>query len=53
MNCLKCKKDGLYKTTLYLTQEAYTLDVFKCIYCGDTIDKLILENRLKSKPPPS
>ena len=49
MNCPKCH--GLMvNDRVYDTEEAvFNLSIWRCLNCGETVDPLILQNRLKQE----
>lgn len=47
MNCLRCQ--GKLVNERIFT-EVGTLDIARCVYCGDIIDRMILHNRFASHP---
>jgi hypothetical protein len=46
MKCYRCKSDMIYEK-FYGFQEHYW--GWKCIFCGEIIDQVILENRLSPR----
>lgn len=49
MNCLKCH--GLMvHDRVYAAEEAiFNLSIWRCLNCGETVDPLILQNRMRQE----
>jgi len=53
MNCLKCSGMMNYEAFVSGTAEgsSWAYEGWRCIYCGDIIDPIILRHRQKARDP--
>ena len=49
MNCSKCHGLMVSDRTYAPEEAIFNLPIWRCLNCGETIDPLILENRLKQE----
>ena len=49
MKCPKCKGDMVYETFTNQDNLAWHYDGWRCLYCGEVLDPVIIANKKASK----